>query len=164
MNQLRRKLVMLCFAIISILFLFPSQSLAVDYSITDVKIDAYLKENGNVDVKETHTYDFIGEFNGITREIIPKNGTSITGFKATENETPLRLEKKNDLYLIHRKGTDETITIQLRYSIKNGVDLYSDIADFYWPFFDERNESTYENLQVTVHPPKETVPYHCIWL
>ena len=158
MNQLRRKLVMLCFAIISILFLFPSQSLAVDYSITDVKMDAFLQENGNVDVKETHTYDFIGEFNGITREIIPKKGTNITGFKATENDSPLRTEKKNDLYLIHRKGTDETITIQLRYSIENGVDLYSDIADFYWPFFDERNESTYENLQVTVHPPKETVP------
>jgi uncharacterized membrane protein len=158
MNQLRQKLVMLCFAIISILFLFPSQSLALDYSITDVKIDAYLQENGNVDVKETHTYDFIGEFNGITREIIPKNGTSITEFKANENENPLRIEKKNDLYLIHRKGIDETITIQLRYSIENGVDLYSDIADFYWPFFDKRNESTYENLQVTVHPPKETFP------
>ena len=158
MIQKRRKLVMLCFAIISFLFLYPSQSLAVDYSITDVKIDAYLQENGNVDVKETHTYDFNGEFNGITREIIPKKGTSITGFKATENETDLRIEKKNDLYLVHRKGTDETITIQLKYSIENGVDLYSDIADFYWPFFDERNESTYEDLQVTVHPPKETVP------
>ncbi len=158
MNQLRRKLVLLCFAIISFFFLFPSQSLAVDYSITDVKIDAFLQENGDVQVKETHTYDFIGEFNGITREIIPKKGTSITEFKATENENPLRIEKKNDLYLIHRKGTDETITIQLKYSIENGVDLYSDIADFYWPFFDERNESTYENLQVTVHPPKETVP------
>ena len=158
MNQLHRKLVILCFAIISILFLFPSQSLAVDYSITDVKIDAFLQEDGDVQVKETHTYDFFGEFNGITREIIPKNGTSITGFKAAENETDLRIEKQNDLYLIHRKGTYETITIQLSYLIKNGVDLYSDIADFYWPFFDERNESTYENLQVTVHPPKETIP------
>ena len=123
MIQLRRKLVMLCFAIISFFFLFPSQSLAVDYSITDVKIDAFLQEDGNVQVKETHTYDFFGEFNGITREIIPKNGTSITGFKATENETPLRIEKKNDLYLIHRKGVYEKITIQLRYTIENGVDL-----------------------------------------
>jgi hypothetical protein len=77
MNQLRRKLVMHCFAIISILFLFPSQSLAVEYSITDVKMDAFLQENGNVDVKETHTYYFVGEFNGITREIIPKKGGQI---------------------------------------------------------------------------------------
>ena len=88
-----------------------------------------------------------------------KTGRVLLDSRPLKNETPLRLEKKNDLYLIHRKGTDETITIQLRYSIKNGVDLYSDIADFYWPFFDERNESTYENLQVTVHPPKETVPF-----
>src|SRR3954453_16210096 len=113
MSQLRRKLVMLCFAIISFLFLFPSQSLAVDYSITDVQMDAYLQEDGNVQVKETHTYSFIGEFNGITREIIPKKGTSINGFKATESGNDLRIEKKNHLYRIHRKGTDETITIQL---------------------------------------------------
>ena len=57
-------------------------------------MDAFLQENGNVDVKETHTYDFIGEFNGITREIIPKKGTSITGFKATENEFPFKNGKK----------------------------------------------------------------------
>ncbi|SES95797.1 hypothetical protein SAMN05421676_102211 [Salinibacillus kushneri] len=33
-------------------------------------------------VKESHTYQFDDEFNGITRSIIPKKGTSIENFKA----------------------------------------------------------------------------------
>ena len=142
--------------ILFVFFLFPKQGLAVEFSITNVQIDAYLQENGKVDVKETHTYHFDGEFNGITREIIPKKGTRITDFKAMENEKPLRIEKEEYLNRIYRKGADETITIDLMYSIQNGVNVYSDVADFHWPFFDERNESTYEDLLITVHPPKTT--------
>jgi hypothetical protein len=48
--------------IIIILFLFPQQGLAVEYSITNVQIDAYLQENRDVEVKETHTYSFDGDF------------------------------------------------------------------------------------------------------
>lgn len=139
-----------------VFFLFPGRGLAVEYSITDVKIDAFLQENGQVAVEETFTYGFEGEFNGITRELIPKEGTSIKQLQATENGKKLRVEKEDHLYKIHRKGTDETITIKLSYLVKNGVDVYSDLGEFYWPFFDDRNQSTYENLKITVHPPKST--------
>ena len=142
--------------LVIVFFLFPSEGLAVEYSITNVKIDAYLQENGRVEVKERHTYSFDGDFNGITRELIPKEGSSITKFQAFENGKALRIEKENDLYRVYRKGSDETITVDLTYSIENGIDVYTDVAEFYWPFFDERNESTYEKLSVTIHPPKPT--------
>lgn len=151
-----RMLVGLFLGMIVALFLLPNEGLAVEYSITDVKIDAYLQENGNVKVKETHTYSFDGDFNGITREIIPKEGTNIPKLKAQEKGKSLKVEKEDGLYKIYRKGSDETITVDLMYTIKNGVDVYSDVAEFYWPFFDERNESSYENLLVTIHPPKAT--------
>lgn len=137
-------------------FLFPRQGLAVEFSITNVKIDAFLQDNGNVKVEEIHTYEFDGEFNGITREVVPKKGASISQFTGTENRKNLRIEKEEDLYKIHRKGVDETITVALHYTIENGVDVYQDIAQFYWPFFDERNESSYENLLITIHPPAPT--------
>jgi uncharacterized membrane protein len=139
---------------IIVLFLFPDRGLAVEYSITNVKIDAFLQENGQVEVKETFTYSFDVEFNGITRELIPKEGSKITQLKASEDGKKLRVEKEDHLYKIHRKGTDETIIVKLTYKIKNGVDVYSDLGEFYWPFFDDRNESTYENLTITIHPPK----------
>lgn len=136
--------------------LFPSKGFAVDYSIVDVKIDAYLQENGDVKVNESLTYHFDSKFNGITREIIPKEGTSIKNLQATENGSKLVIEQDGYLYKIHRKGKDETITVNIAYLIENGVDKYLDIGEFYWPFFDKRNESTYENLTITIHPPKET--------
>ncbi|WP_221568687.1 DUF2207 domain-containing protein [Alkalihalobacillus sp. TS-13] len=139
-----------------LMLLFPAQALAVEYSITRTQIDAFLQENGNVKVKETHTYLFEGDFNGITRELIPKEGTKITGFKASEDGKSLKVEKEDHLYKVHRKGEDETVTVNLNYIIRDGVDVYSDVAEFYWPFFDQSNESTYENLTVTVHPPSGT--------
>jgi uncharacterized membrane protein YgcG len=140
----------------AMLFIFPIQILAVEYSITNVKMDAFLQENGDVLVEEIHTYEFEGEFNGITREVIPKAGAAISRFTATENGQPLKIEKEDDLYKVHRKGTDDTITVKLQYSIENGLEIYQDVAQFYWPFFDERNESSYESLTITIHPPKPT--------
>ncbi|MDQ0974915.1 putative membrane protein [Neobacillus niacini] len=139
-----------------LLFAFPHQSLAVEFSITNVKIDATLQNNGNVEVEETHTYDFDGEFNGITREVVPKEGASISQFTATENGKNLRIEKEDDLYKVHRKGEDETITVKLHYTIENRIEVYQDVAQFYWPFFDERNDSSYEDLSITIHPPAST--------
>lgn len=133
--------------------LFPFQVLAVDFSINETKIDVYLQENGHVFVTESHTYEFEGDFNGITRTIIPKENTAITEFTASEGNTSLKIEKEDELYKVYRSGSDETITVELSYSIQNGVEVYEDMGQFYWPFFDSSNESDYENLSITVHPP-----------
>ncbi|MEH7223278.1 DUF2207 domain-containing protein [Bacillus sp. JJ1566] len=92
----------------------------------------------------------------MTRTIIPKKGSSIKDFSANENGEKLRVEKEDELYKIHRKGSDETITVTLTYTIESGIEIYQDVAQFYWPFFDNRNESTYENLVITVYPPQPT--------
>ncbi|MEK4803170.1 DUF2207 domain-containing protein [Oceanobacillus sp. FSL K6-0118] len=136
--------------------LFPLQVFAVDFSINQSEIHAYLKENGSVQVRETHTYEFDGKFNGIIRSLIPQDGTSITNFEATENGSPLKMEQEGETYKIYRTGKNEMITIELSYLIENGIEVYSDMAQFYWPFFDTSNESDYENLTIYVHPPQET--------
>lgn len=142
---------------IAAFFLFPGRGFAIDFTIPNVKIDAYLQENGDAKVKETFTYSFEDDFNGITRSIIPKEGTKITDLKAEEKGKKLKVEKDEDLYSIHRKGSsDETITIDIFYTIENATSVYKDVGDFYWPFFDDRNESDYEHYRVTIHPPKET--------
>ncbi|MFD1607111.1 DUF2207 domain-containing protein [Oceanobacillus luteolus] len=137
-------------------FLLPVHAFAVDFSIEETKIDAFLQENGMVHVTELHTYEFDGDFNGITRGLIPKKGAAITDFNAQENGKQLEVEKEDATYIIHRPGEDETITIELSYIIENGVEVYEDMAQFYWPFFDSNNETDYENMTITVHPPKTT--------
>lgn len=135
---------------------WPIQTMAVEFSITDVTIDAYLQKNGDVRVTEVHSYSFDDKFRGITREIIPKKGAEITDFTANEGEKELKVKKEKDLYKVSRSGSDENIRVELHYMIKNGLSKHPDITEFYWPFFDKRDEADYGNMTITVHPPAET--------
>ena len=92
-----------------------------------MQIDVFLNEDRNVDVTETQTYSFDGEFNGITRSLIPKEETEIVYVKVTENGKKLKVEQDENDYRIYRDGEDEQVTIKLIYTIKNGVELYSDV-------------------------------------
>lgn len=150
-----RKLIW-AFIIVLGLLLFPIQALAVDYNIEHTEINAFLLDDGNVEVSEVHTYQFDGKFNGISRALIPKEGTAIEDFQATENNTELKVEREKNLYKVYRSGRDEAITVQLTYVIENGVEVYEDVAQFAWPFFDSNNESDYEQLDLFIHPPKRT--------
>lgn len=138
-------------------FLIPIQVLAVDFTIEQMHIDVQLQENGDAHVIETQVYKFDSSFNGITRTLMPKEGTTIEDFKAMEKDTNLKVEQEGNLFKIHRKGdTPETVTIKVSYTIKEGVEVYEDAAQFYWAFFDDSNESEYEQFDITVHPPKQT--------
>ncbi len=88
------------------------------------------------------------DFNGITRTLIPKENTQIIDFQASENNTSLDIEQEENLYKAYRSGSDEEVKVDLSYTIKNGVEVYTDLAQFYWPFFDTSNESTYQNMDI----------------
>ncbi|MCA1010341.1 DUF2207 domain-containing protein [Halobacillus halophilus] len=150
-----KKLLPILFAAV-ILLVLPHQALAIEYSIPQTIIEAKLQINGDVKVKEQHTYAFDGEFNGITRTLYAKEGTRITNVQAYENEQKLKVDREDQTYKMYRSGMDETITVDLTYLIGDGVEVYSDRAQFYWSFFDENNESAYENFTVSVHPPSKT--------
>lgn len=139
--------------VLGFLFLLPVTVFAVDFSIKETTIDAQLMDNGNVQVEERFTYEFDGDFEGITRELKPKSGTDIVDFTAYENERKLEVEKEENLYKVYRDGDDETITVSLTYEIENAVEKFEDGAEFYWPFFDDRNESDYESMTIAIHPP-----------
>ncbi|GGC77872.1 hypothetical protein GCM10007216_05500 [Thalassobacillus devorans] len=135
---------------------FPVSVFALDYEIDRTVITAELLTDGNVKVKETHTYSFEGEFNGITRTLIPKENTAIMDVHASENGKDLKVEQEDELYKVHRSGEDETVTIDIFYTIEDGGEVFQDVAQFYWPFFDESNESDYENMTITIVPPEPT--------
>lgn len=138
-----------------VVFFIPLQASAVELTIEDTKINADLKKNGDVHVTEVHTYTFEGDFNGITRTLLPKEGTSITNVQAEEKGQELRIEQEDHTYKVFRDGEDETITIDLSYTIQNGVEVFTDAAQFYYAFFDKSNESDYEQMSITVTPPEK---------
>ena len=136
------------------MLLIPVQVYAVDFEITDVEIEAQLNEDGTAVVTEQFTYDFEDDFEGITRGLIAKKGTSIEDFSASENGNPLKVEMDDGLYKIYREGdSDETVQIELTYKIVDAVEKFEDGAEFYWAFFDENNESDYGNMTIAISPP-----------
>ncbi|WLR61497.1 DUF2207 domain-containing protein [Guptibacillus hwajinpoensis] len=117
------------------ILLIPVNVWAVEFSIDATNINAQLRKDGQVDVKESHTYEFEGDFNGITRRLISKEKTTIKNFQATENGKELKVEKDGDVYKVYRGGSDETVTVDITYTITNGVERFEDVAQFYYPFF-----------------------------
>ncbi|WP_172643574.1 DUF2207 domain-containing protein [Sporosarcina sp. D27] len=150
------KRILLSVVMLVLLIVLPNPAFAEDFTINDFKIDAYLESDGNVQVKERLTYEFDGSFNGITRDLYPKEGSKISDLHAEEDGKSLKIEGNDGSYKIHRKAKDETVTIELTYTIVGGVEKYSDMAQFYWPFFDDRNETDFGNVTITVHPPEVT--------
>src|SRR5690606_36721181 len=147
-----KKLTVIIVAMLAFM-IFPIIAQAVELDIEKTDIHAYLQSDGNIQVEETHTYAFDGDFNGITRTLIAKKGTEIQDMKATENGKALKVEQEDNLCKVHRHGTDEAVIIQLTYTIINGVQVYVVMGQFFWPLFDQRNESDYNNRNIDIHPP-----------
>src|SRR5699024_11881513 len=115
-----------------IIFILLIKTLVVDYTIDEMDIDVELKEDYDVFVTENQTYTFESEFNGITRVLIRKEGTDIVNVEARENNEELKIEQDDTEYKIHRKGKNETVTIELSYLIKEGNTIYADVAEMAW--------------------------------
>lgn len=142
---------------LSISFIFPLTVQAVDYDIEKLRIEAEIKPNGVVHVYESYTYNFKSSFKGMTRTVYPKKGSFIDNFMAFENVNQLDVELKDHTFFIHRKGqANEVVTINVFYIIHQGLEIYEDVAQFYWPFIDDRNESDFGDLKIIIYPPENT--------
>ncbi|TWT01562.1 DUF2207 domain-containing protein [Planomicrobium sp. CPCC 101079] len=150
---MKRKIIPYVLAFI-LVGLIPAQVYAIDFDISEVRIDVQLNTDGTAEVTEQFTYEFDDDFNGITRSLIAKKGTAIDNFSAAENGKPLKVEIEDGVYQIYRAGDDgDTIEIELSYAITDAVEKFEDGAQFYWAFFDESNESEYGDMTITVTPP-----------
>ncbi len=138
--------------VISSFFIQPAPTKAATVWIEESLIEAYAAENGNVEVRETHTYEFEGAFNEITRTLPVRDGKTIENVRAAENGSELNVVKDGNTYSIQRSGQDEILTIQIVYTIVDGVDFYEDLAQFHWGFFDASNPTDFEDLTIQVWP------------
>jgi uncharacterized membrane protein YgcG len=146
---------MIVMILVTLMFLIaPTAVSAFNLTIPHAEIDAYLQEDGSVEVEESFTYEFDGDFNGVIRALNYTDYTAIENVEAYENGQKLEIETVDEyVHRIHRPGEDDTFTVDMTYTIENGVELYEDRGEFYWAFFDSSNETAYESMQIRVHPP-----------
>ncbi|WP_232970537.1 DUF2207 domain-containing protein [Salisediminibacterium selenitireducens] len=146
------------FALLLFLFLSSPVSADVSYTIDKADIHAHLQTDGTVVVEESFTYTYTTPFNGIVRTLNHPEESTIRDLEAFENGEPLEIQTEEEtIHYIYRSGDRETITIDIHYTIEDALRVYEDKVLFFWAFFDRSNESDYEQLTITVHPPSGEV-------
>jgi uncharacterized membrane protein len=138
-------------------------------------INANINSDGSVDVEEWVTYDFSGKYNGIYQDIGTNKSSGIENlfvFRASSNNiSEANLEPLTNTNLGSRE-TCEAIrysdyvrvkvytpsentqkTYVFRYKIKDATKKYNDVGEFYWQFISKTNETSNENVQITITVP-----------
>lgn len=138
------------------------------YTIDEIKITANLDADGSLFIEEHRTYSFRGSFSWADYKLPLKKLGKITEFSISEgSENYQQLPGKNPGTYAMRQTTDEfevkwyyrarneSRTFTLRYRVEEAVNVYSDVAEFYYKFVGEDTESNIHNVDVTI-----TLPQH----
>lgn len=174
---MKKKLFYVSLIVFLFIVAFNIPSFASFY-ISDFVIDANVKSDGDMEVKETISYYTNETVNGLTREILTKNelnnNNSASGLELTgvyvEGE-PCEMVSyanigDNMVYEYTRKGKDSyniklyspfianTKTIEYDYVLKDVAVKYNDIGELYWNFIGSKWDSNINNLTINITLPE----------
>ena len=163
-----------CLMALVLLLMLPATSLARDYSIDRVDIDATVRADGSVKVHEERTFDFDGEFHGVYWKIpagtyngrridvdVISVGEMVGGqyveFKQSDSEA-------NHTYQLSSYGSgiriklfsaheDEDATFVIDLDETNLAARYDDVSELYWKFVSDGWDVESKNVTCRVHLP-----------
>jgi uncharacterized membrane protein YgcG len=130
----------------SLVILFAAPLLAHSWRVTDFDGNISIRENGSVEVRERITLAFSGEWHGIHRfipvEYPGARGTNYTLFLKVDSITDgnggkLKYESSTangfrDLKIFIPDAVDATRTVEIDYTVRNGLRFFEDHDEFYW--------------------------------
>ncbi len=131
----------------------PVYAASREYEVSQYKIDVVVNPDGSADIEEVITYDFDGKFNGVFRDIdfsatggminprvyAEKNGklaelqlhsTSSLDAGGTNGTYNMVNEGQIAHFKIFEKSEDESKNFVYKYTFKDAVTKYKDIAEF----------------------------------
>lgn len=147
------------------------------YSFDRVDITARLQNDGSMNVLESRTYDFDGEFSYATLEIplepdlgdkspIRRPAVSIEDFQVSESNTAYQqaYSRQPGTYSTSVEGgvfkaswyyraQNEQRTFNLAYRVSPAVLVYSDAAELYWKFIGPGWDVSSREVRIKVIPP-----------
>lgn len=149
------------FSLFLLLYVQPAYADERSFQIDEVTVHARIDGDGDMHVAEVDTYHFDGAFNGIIVDLDSSKSDGIDDFQAFEvsgqQDIPLRSELSSDgdrlQYKVYSQSEDESKVFRFTYTVKNVVQVYADTAELYWKFFDERNPSTLETVNIDIELP-----------
>lgn len=141
--------------------------------IKNYKGSAEIFQNGDMNYQETFTYKFTGSWNGVTRGIKLKAGSSLKNLEVSEETEGSSSEYRlnNDAHkgetgvyklvtengiptvYIFSSSRDTVKTFKLSYTITNAVVKHKDTAELYYKFIGEENSVAIENASIDISAP-----------
>lgn len=144
------------------------------FDINNYEIIIHINTDGSADIEELITYDFDGNFNGVTRDIdiseiggitdyyvfVDKDGAqrefNLDNSEATGTYT-FKTEGNMVKFKVFEKSTDELKTFIYKYKLLDVVTRYNDIAEFNRKVIDKEWQATLNNISINVKLPEGAV-------
>jgi len=149
------------------LLLAARPALAQRYAVENLDIDATVREDGALDVREILTYDFRGAFTFAFRDIPRKPMTRIEAIAVTEDGREYVSSNSTEPghFSVAERGTstritwryrakDEQRTFTLSYRITGQIQKFPDTAELYYKFVGEDWDRPIGNVTATVRFPQ----------
>ncbi len=177
-----KKRVLAYFSLVVILWsvMFSSQTVSADdryYNIIDYNVQSVIFPDGSADITERIKYDFNGSFNGVLRDIDYSETDGIDNIQVfaeswdgTLKEFSLNsssldangptgtynLQNDNEMarFKVYEKTEDAVKVFIYRYTLKNVVTKYNDIADFNRKLIDSNWDVDLNNITINIMLPE----------
>ncbi|UYZ22514.1 DUF2207 domain-containing protein [Mesobacillus jeotgali] len=162
--------------VILLVLLFPIASpvLAGSYSIDEVRIRAWIQPDGDLLVNEILTYNFVGDYDSVSRAIHKKNHKGVELFEAyelvnpkaelgyveMEDLRPLEVSREDNTYRAALPAKDEKKDVFFIYELKEAVKTYDSYSDLTVPFFgtDTNHDEDLNKVTIDFVFPEELRP------
>jgi uncharacterized membrane protein len=153
--------------VFSLIFLLAIPSVAKEYELTGVQIQAVVSAEGTLNIEESRSYVFEGPFSWADYRLPLKNLGQVQNFHLYEGAVPYTesQEQQPGTYMVEQSGSEfyvrwfyqarnETRTFKLQYEVTNAVVLYNDVAEFYYKFVGEANTKSIAEVNVRLDLPQ----------
>lgn len=128
-----------------------------NYYISNIVINAVVKENGDMTVSESYDYVFEGSFNGIKREVKTAGSDGIKDISVEVSKSGVNEKSNTEIsdngnkteIKINSKSENETKNFKINYTVKNVVTKFSDLGELKWIFY--KNESNVKTNKITAY-------------
>lgn len=138
--------------------------------IKQYKVDAKVQINGDMKVEENVSFIFGGSFNGVTKEILFPEGTSVESLNINEGGSNYRkvntaVKGDSGVFTIEQKSSGDMLlwlyqpssnierNFKISYIIKNAVNKYKDTGELYWKFIGNENKTPIEVVSIDIGLP-----------
>lgn len=167
------------FFVVGLFAVFPghayARSKSRSYSMDKVDIAAQLNDDGSLQVRESRTFTFDGQFNGVYWNLplgtktsdgqpvdyeilsVEENGLEFSKEMSSAPQTyQVRQEGSNLQVTVYTPHKDESATVTLTYRVLNAATRWSDTGELYWKFVADGWEQDSHNVHCTLTLPVPT--------